>query len=51
MKRIEASKWCAVAKIMHVVALTLAYSTFQNYAPVWCIRAQIRLIDSVLNDS
>ena len=38
------------AKTLHTAALSLAYSTAEYCAPVWCRRIH-RFIDSVLNDA
>ena len=45
------SGWGAGAKTLHIVTLSLVYSTAEYCAPVWCRSAHTRLINSVLNDA
>ena len=39
------------AKTLRIATLSLAYSTAEYCAPVWCRSAHTRLIDSVLNNA
>ena len=50
-KRIAGSGWGAGVKTLCTAALSLAYSTAEYYAPVWCRSAHTLLVDSVLNDA
>ena len=43
--------WGAGAKTLHIVTLSLVYSTAEYCMPVWCHSARTHLIDSVLNDA
>ena len=45
------SGWGAVAKTLRIATLSLAYSTAEYCAPVWCRSAHTHFIDSVLNDA
>ena len=51
MRRLAGSGWGAGAKTLRTAALSLVYSTAEYCAPVWCLSAHTRLIDSVLNDA
>ena len=43
--------WGAGAKTLRIATLSLAYSTAEYCATVWCRSAHTRLIKSVLNDA
>ena len=45
------SGWGVGAKALRIATLSLVYSIAEYCAPVWCRSADIRLIDSVLNDA
>ena len=45
------SGWGAGAKTLRIATLSLVHSTAEYCAPVWCLSAHTRLIDSVLNDA
>ena len=51
MRRLAGSGWDAGAKTLSISALSLAYSTAEYCAPVWCRSTYTRLIDSILNDA
>ena len=50
-RQLMGSGWDAGAKTLHSATLFLVYSTTEYCAPVWCLSAHTRLIDSVLNDA
>ena len=50
LRRFVDSGWGAGAKTLRIATLSMAYSTAEYCAPVWCRSAHTRLIDSVLND-
>ena len=45
------SGWGAGAKTLRIPALSLAYSTAEYCATVWCHSTHIRLINGILNDT
>ena len=49
LRQLVGSGWGAGAKTLRIATLSLVYSTAEYYAPVWCLSAHTRLIDSVLN--
>ena len=51
LRRLVVSGWGAGAKILHIGALSLVYSTAKYCAPVWCRSAHTSLLDNVLNDA
>ena len=51
MRRLAGSSWDAGAKTLRTAALSLVYTTSECCAPVWCLSAHTRLIDSVLNNA
>ena len=51
LRRLVGSGWGAGAKTLRIATLSLVYSTAEYCAPVWCLSAHTRLIDSVLNDA
>ena len=51
LRRLVGLGWGAGAKTLCIATLSLAYSTAEYCAPVWCGCAHTCLIDSVLNDT
>ena len=51
LRQLVGSGWDAGAKTLHIAALSLVYSAAEYCAPVWCLSAHTRLIDSVLSDA
>ena len=45
------SRRAAIAKTVRIATFSLVYSAAEYNAPVWCLSAYTRLIDSVLNDA
>ena len=51
LRQLASSGWGAGAKILHIAALSLVYSTAEYCAPFWCRSVHTRLIYTVLNDA
>ena len=51
LRRLVGSGWGTGAKTLRIATLSLFYSAAEYCAPVWCLSAHTRLIDSVLNDA
>ena len=51
LRQLVGSGWGAGTKTLRIATLSLVYLTAEYCAPVWCLNAYTRLIDSVLNDA